>query len=100
MSLSAGRLGGGSPGPDSRYHRQAMQLAIVIYLAGVLVGLSASDAPLISRVALAALWPVGVAAFVVTVAILLAASLVAFPAVGATVAALAAGLAAWAYWIN
>jgi len=77
-----------------------MPLAIVIYLAGVLIGLSASDAPLISRVTLAVLWPAGVAAFVVTVAILLAASLVAFPAFGATVAALAAGMAAWAYWVN
>jgi hypothetical protein len=72
--------------------------AIAVYLAGVLAGLLGSDAPLPARVTLAVLWPVGVAAFAVTVAILLGASLIAFPALGAVVAALAAGAAAWALW--
>jgi len=73
-----------------------MTPVLVVYVAGVLTGLFGSDAPLATRVTLAALWPVGVIAFVVTVAILLAASLVAFPVIGATVALLAAGVLAWA----
>jgi len=71
-----------------------MTPALMVYLAGVAIGLLRSDAPLHTRVTLAALWPLGVAAFAMTVTILLAASLVAFPIVGVTVA-LAAGLVAW-----
>ena len=72
-----------------------MTPVFIVYLAGLVIGLLGSDAPPRTRVTLAALWPVGVAAFAVTVAILLAASLVAFPIVGLIAAALAAGLAAW-----
>jgi hypothetical protein len=75
-----------------------MTLAFAVYLSGVLIGLLGSDAPVRTRVVLAALWPLGAVAFVVTVTILLAASLVAFPIVGVTVGALAAGLVAWASW--
>ena len=75
-----------------------MTPALVVYLAGVLIGLLGSDAPLPSRVTLAVLWPIGLAAFAATLAILLAASLVAFPLIGATVAALAAGVTAWTYF--
>ena len=72
-----------------------MTPALIVYLVGVLTGLLASDAPLAARLILAVLWPLGVAAFAVTVAILLAASLVAFPVIGLTIGALAAAVAAW-----
>jgi len=52
--------------------------ALAIYLAGMAVGLWRTDAPWPSRVMLAALWPIGPVAFVVTVAILLAAAPIAF----------------------
>lgn len=47
-----------------------------IYLAGVLVGLALTDGRLLTRVSLALLWPIGPAAFVLTVTILLLAGLV------------------------
>jgi len=55
-----------------------MNTALAVYLAGVAVGLWRTDAPWPSRVALAVLWPIGPLAFVVTIAILLAAAPVAF----------------------
>jgi len=51
-----------------------MNTTLAIYLAGVAVGLWRTDAPLPTRVALAVLWPIGPLAFVVVVAILLAAA--------------------------
>jgi hypothetical protein len=59
-----------------------------IYLAGVLAGLARTDAAPASRVGLALLWPLGPAAFIVTLAVLLAASVIAFPLFWAAVAAL------------
>ncbi len=70
-----------------------MEGVLLGYLAGVVIGLWRTDGPPPVRAALALLWPVGPLAFVVTVAILLAASLIAFPLVGAVAAAGAA--AAW-----
>ena len=51
---------------------------IVIYLAGALIALWRTDAGPFERLLLAALWPIGPLAFVVTVVILLAASPLAF----------------------
>lgn len=51
-----------------------MNTTLAIYLAGVAVGLWRTDAPLPSRVLLAVLWPIGPLAFVIVVAILLAAA--------------------------
>ena len=65
------------------------------YLAGVLVGLALTDARPATRVALALLWPLGPAAFVVVVGILLVAALIAFPVVGVA----AAGAAALLWWV-
>jgi hypothetical protein len=59
-----------------------------IYLAGVLTGLVTIDARPASRLGLALLWPLGPAAFVVTVAVLLAASVIAFPLLWAVAALL------------
>jgi hypothetical protein len=65
----------------------------LVYGAGVLVGLVLADGRLVTRVSLALLWPLGPAAFVVTVAILVLAAMIAFPLFGLLVTA-AAG-AAW-----
>jgi hypothetical protein len=59
-----------------------------IYLAGVLTGLVTIDARPASRLGLALLWPLGPAAFVVTLAVLLAASVIAFPLLWAVAALL------------
>ena len=65
------------------------------YLAGVLVGLALTDARPAGRVMLALLWPLGPAAFVVVVAILRLAAMIAFPAFGVG----AAGTAALFWWV-
>ena len=70
-----------------------MKFLWAVYLAGAAFAIWRTDAHWPTRLGLAVLWPVGPAAFLVTVAILLAASLVAFPLVGGVVAAGAA--AAW-----
>lgn len=58
-----------------------------IYVLGVAVALLAIDARGFARLGLALLWPLGPLAFVVTISILLAASLVAFPVFGLIVVA-------------
>jgi hypothetical protein len=55
-----------------------MNTILAIYLAGVVVGLWRTDGPWTTRVWLSALWPIGPVAFVVVVAILVAAAPVAF----------------------
>ena len=55
-----------------------MNIALAIYLAGVLIGLWRTDARWHTRLLLAVLWPIGPVAFVVTVAMLLAATPIAF----------------------
>jgi hypothetical protein len=63
-----------------------------VYLLGVAAALVITDARGMARVGLALLWPIGPLAFVATVTMLLLASLIAFPIVGAIV--LAGALAA------
>jgi len=65
-----------------------------LYAAGVIVAIWRTDAAWPTRLALAALWPLGPLAFLVTVGILLAASLIAFPVVAGLLAA-AVGAATW-----
>jgi hypothetical protein len=67
----------------------AATIAMLIYLGGVIVGLARIDAGPGARMVLALLWPIGPLAFVVTIAILIIASFIAFPRVGAAAAALA-----------
>ena len=69
-----------------------MKALWAIYAAGALIAIWRTDASWPIRLALAALWPIGPLAFLVTVAILVAASLIAFPVVAALIAA--AGVAA------
>jgi hypothetical protein len=76
------------------YHPRVRWL-LIVYAAGVLLALWRTDARLPARVAIALLWPVGPIAFVVTVSILLAASAIAFPAVGAALL-VGGGIAWWA----
>jgi len=45
-------------------------LLAAVYAAGVVWGVAATDAPLLRRIALALLWPIGPLAFIVTVAFL------------------------------
>lgn len=60
----------------------------MLYIAGVIVGLACGDAQFGVRIAHAVLWPLGIAAFIVTIALLVAASFIAFPWIaGALVAA-------------
>jgi hypothetical protein len=70
-----------------------VRFALAIYAIGVVIGLIGTDARPLARVCLALAWPVGVAAFVVTVGGLLAVSTVLFPAFG--VVALASALLGW-----
>jgi hypothetical protein len=66
-----------------------------IYAVGALVAIWRTDASWPTRIGLAALWPVGPLAFLVTVAILAAASLIAFPVVAGLIAAVGAAAAIW-----
>ena len=56
-----------------------MDVVWVVYAVGALLALWRTDAHWPTRIALAVLWPLGPLAFVITVGILLAASLIAFP---------------------
>ena len=71
-----------------------MNVLWALYAAGVIVAIWRTDAAWPTRLALAALWPLGPLAFLVTVGILLAASLIAFPVVAGLLAA-AMGAATW-----
>ena len=56
-----------------------------LYGAGVLAGLLLTDAPTAGKLGWALVWPLGPLAFVATLAVLVAASLIAFPLVGGAV---------------
>ena len=68
-----------------------------IYAAGALVAMWRTDADWPTRIALALLWPIGPLAFLVTVAILLGASLIAFPLVAGVMAAVGAAAVWWLF---
>ncbi len=72
-----------------------MKILGAIYAAGVVLALWRTDAALPTRIALAALWPLGPLAFLLTVVILLAASLIAFPLVAGGIAATSALVVWW-----
>jgi hypothetical protein len=71
-------------------------LAVLLYVFGVVWCLLMSDARPAERIALALCWPLGPIAFVVTVAILLGAAVIAYPVVMATVA-ISATVLWWAF---
>jgi hypothetical protein len=66
--------------------------AALVYVAGVIIGIARTDARWPARLGLALAWPLGPIAFAVTLGILLAASAIAFPLVGAIAGA---ALLAW-----
>ena len=72
-----------------------MRVLWAVYAAGALVALWRTDAGWPTRIALALLWPVGPLAFLVTVAVLLGASLIAFPLVAGAVVAVGAAAMWW-----
>ena len=72
-----------------------MKVLWAIYAAGALVAFWRTDASWPTRFALAALWPVGPLAFLVVVAILAGASLIAFPLVAGLIAGAGAAAAWW-----
>jgi len=67
--------------------------ALAVYALGVAVGLLFTDARWPARLGLALAWPLGPLAFLLTVTLLLAVSVVAFPLVA--VAAIGVALVAW-----
>ena len=73
-----------------------MRILWAVYGAGALVALWRTDAGWPTRIALALLWPIGPLAFLVTVAILLGASLIAFPVIAGIVAVV---VAAGIWWL-
>jgi hypothetical protein len=75
-----------------------VHILLAIYLAGVAIGLWRVDGPPLTRVGLAVLWPVGPIAGLIVIAGLLLVSLVAFPRVGAVVAAVCVAAAA-VWWL-
>ena len=72
-----------------------MRVLWTIYAAGALLALWRTDASWPIRLALAVLWPIGPLAFLVTLAILLGASLIAFPVVAGVVAVVGAAAVWW-----
>ena len=72
-----------------------MKFVWAIYGVGAVLALWRTDAGWPTRIALALLWPVGPVAFLITVAILLGASLIAFPVVAGLMAAAVAAAAWW-----
>ncbi len=70
-----------------------MTAAVVVYLIGVGLGIVYGDATPAARIVYALLWPIGIASFVVTLAVLFVASLIAFPMFAATL--LAASVIFW-----
>ena len=72
-----------------------MKVLWALYAAGAIVAIWRTDAAWPTRLALAALWPLGPLAFLVTVGILLAASLIAFPVVAGLIAAVVAAAVWW-----
>jgi hypothetical protein len=66
-----------------------------IYVAGVLIGLLATQGGVATRLALALLWPLGPLAFFITVAGLLVVAAIAFPVFGVVLA----GVVAAVWWL-
>ena len=74
----------------------ALILAVAVYSGGVVLGLLFTDGPPAHRIGYALAWPLGPAAFVVTVTLLLAAATIAFPLFGIAVAVVLT-LLAWTW---
>ena len=69
--------------------RTGWAVALAVYVVGVAWGLIKIDARTGVRIGLAVLWPLGPLAFVLTLAVLIGAAAIAFPAFGVLLAAAA-----------
>lgn len=70
-----------------------MNAIVAVYLAGVVVGLLRVDGSVATKLGVALVWPLGLLAFVVTIAMLVCVAAVAFPVFGVALALAVA--AAW-----
>lgn len=86
----AGQLQTGSGPQPVKVACWTMKTAVAFYLAGVLAGLVLVDGRPATRIGLALLWPLGPLAFLVTIAGLVLAAMLAFPIFGVVAAAVAA----------
>lgn len=59
-----------------------LSVVLIVYVAGVVIGLLRVDASLVTRLVVALLWPLGVVAGVMTIGALVVAAMILFPAVG------------------
>ncbi len=62
-------------------------VAAAIYVAGVVIGLLRVDGSVTTKVGVALIWPLGLLAFVVTIATLVAVAAIVFPMFGLTLVA-------------
>jgi hypothetical protein len=69
---------------------------LIVYVAGVVIGLLRVDASPSTRIVVSLLWPLGVVAGVITISALVLAAMVLFPMLG--VAVVVAGLVGW--WLG
>lgn len=67
---------------------------MLVYAAGVAIGLWRTDGSIAARVAVALLWPLGLAAAAITVTALVLAAMVLFPMIGAAILVIA-GVSWW-----
>jgi hypothetical protein len=67
-----------------------VSVLIAIYVAGAVLGVIGVDGTLTTRVGIALLWPLGLLAFILTVAMLILVAAIAFPAFGVALVALLA----------
>jgi len=74
--------------------RDLTTTVVVVYGLGVAIGLARTDASWPTRVAMALLWPLGPAAFIIVVALLFLALPIAFPIVGSVVFAIGVAIMA------
>jgi len=66
---------------------------LTLYLIGVVIGLVRLDGPIATKIGVALVWPLGLAAFVVTITMLVGVAAIAFPLFGTVL--VAALVAAW-----
>ena len=64
-----------------------MRMALIIYALGVAIGILVGDERTAVRILLAFVWPLGLLALAVTLAVLIVASFIAFPIVAAALVA-------------
>ena len=72
-----------------------LPVVLIVYVAGVVLGLLRVDASPVTRLVVSLLWPLGVAAGVVTISVLVLAAMVLFPVLGVAIAAAAALIGWW-----